>query len=278
MLAEKFLSGRTAYITGGLSGMGLQIAKGLASSGANVAAGSYLSEISTIQNDGAYYPGQDDLNRVFDELKSHGHGVYAGHVNVRDVDAVAAFTEAAEKAVGPADILVNAAGTIVEHGVEGHPEELWLKSIDTNLNGAFRMIRACLPGMKERRWGRIITISSMAGTTGAADSPAYCASKAGLLGLTRAVALEGAPHGVSATTISPTWVETEMMRRNAVQVAETEGKGRSGEDVMAEVAETNPQNRIIQPREIAAMAVHLCRDESLGVTMADIHINGGSLW
>jgi 3-hydroxybutyrate dehydrogenase len=140
------------------------------------------------------------------------------------------------------------------------------------------MMRKLLPGMIARRWGRIINIGSTAATVGWKDNPAYCASKSGLLGLTRCVALEGAPHGVTSVMISPTWVETELMRRNVAQVVEREGKGRSLDEAMAEIAAGNPQGRIVQPQEIAALAAFLCREEARGITMENIQITGGALW
>jgi NAD(P)-dependent dehydrogenase (short-subunit alcohol dehydrogenase family) len=155
---------------------------------------------------------------------------------------------------------------------------LWDKIIDTNLTGAFRMTRELLPGMIARKWGRIINIGSTAASVGWKDNPAYCASKSGLLGLTRCVALEGAPHGVSCVMISPTWVETELMRRNVEQVIAREGKGRTLEDAMADIAAQNPQQRIVQPLEIASLAVYLCRDEAKGITAENIQITGGALW
>ncbi|RVH80138.1 SDR family oxidoreductase, partial [Sinorhizobium meliloti] len=188
------------------------------------------------------------------------------------------FVTAAEAACGPADILVNAAGTTAEQPVSGHSDELWLKIIDTNLNGAFRMTRRLLPGMIGRKWGRIINIGSTAATVGWKDNPAYCASKSGLLGLTRCVALEGAPHGVTCVMISPTWVETELMRRNVQQVVEREGRGRTMEEAMSDIAAQNPQKRIIQPDEIAALAAFLCGEGARGITMENIQITGGALW
>ena len=92
------------------------------------------------------------------------------------------------------------------------------------------------------------------------------------------MALEGAPHGVTCVVISPTWVETELMRRNVEQLVAREGKGRSLDQAMAEIAAQNPQQRIIQPEEVAALAAFLCRDEARGITMENIQITGGSLW
>src|SRR4029078_112681 len=100
----------------------------------------------------------------------------------------------------------------------------------------------------------------------------------GLLGLTRCVALEGAPHGVTCVMISPTWVETELMRRNVAQVVAREGKGRAAEDVIDEFRRGNPQGRMMQPEEIAALAVFLCSDLAKGITMENIQITGGALW
>ena len=129
-----------------------------------------------------------------------------------------------------------------------------------------------------RKWGRIVNIGSTAATVGWKDNPAYCASKAGLLGLTRCVALEGAPHGVTCVMISPTWVETELMRRNVAQVVEREGRGRSAEELMDEFRKANPQGRMMQPEEIAALAVFLCSDLARGITMENIQVTGGALW
>ncbi|WP_432349730.1 SDR family NAD(P)-dependent oxidoreductase (plasmid) [Shinella yambaruensis] len=272
------LAGRSAVITGGLTGQGLAIAEALAGAGANVAVGSFVREAAGRQGDAAAYPDPEEILAVRERLERFGTKVHAGHLDVRDAAGIAGFAAAAEAACGPADILVNAAGTTAEQPVSGHSDELWLKIIDTNLNGAFRMIRTYLPGMIARGWGRVINIGSTAATVGWKDNPAYCASKAGLLGLTRCVALEGAPHGVTAVMISPTWVETELMRRNVQQVIDREGGGRTLEDAMADIARQNPQNRIIQPSEIAALAVFLSGEGARGITMENIQISGGALW
>ncbi len=138
------------------------------------------------------------------------------------------------------------------------------------------MIRACLPKMIERRWGRIINIGSTAATTATADHAAYCASKSGLLGLNRAVALEGAPHGVSSVVISPTWVQTEMFDNSmAIQAGNA---GHSVEQEIAGLIAAQPQKRLVQPQELGALAAVLCRDEALGITMEDIQLNAGALW
>ena len=138
------------------------------------------------------------------------------------------------------------------------------------------MIRSCISGMKARKWGRIVNIASTAARVGEATHPAYCASKAGLVGLTRAVAQEGAPHGVTCVSISPGWVETEMMRESAQTMAKQSGN--DAEVIMAEMAASNPQNRLIQPEEIAGIVSYCCSDVARGLTMEDIQVNAGALW
>jgi 3-hydroxybutyrate dehydrogenase len=271
------LSGRSAVVTGGLTGQGLAIAHALVAEGAAVAVGSFLGAAGR-RDDAAAYPGTEEAAAIRAALGAHGGRVHAGHLDVREMAAIDAFLSAAASVCGPADILVNAAGTTAEQPVCGHSDELWGKILDTNLTGAFRMIRRLLPGMIDRGWGRVINIGSTAATVGWKDNPAYCASKSGLLGLTRCVALEGAPHGVTCVMISPTWVETELMRRNVEQVVAREGGGRTLDEAMAEIARQNPQGRIIQPGEIAALAAFLCRDEAKGITMENIQITGGALW
>ena len=271
------LRGRCALVTGGLTGQGYAIARALVAEGAHVAVGSYVGSGARL-GDAAAYPEEAEVARVRRSLETEAARVHAGHLDVRDDDSIAGFIAAAEARCGTIDILVNAAGTTAEQPVAGHSDALWHKIIDTNLTGSFRMIRAVLPGMMARGWGRIINIGSTAASVGWKDNPAYCASKAGLLGLTRCVALEGAPRGVSCVMISPTWVETELMRRNVAQLVAREGKGRTPEDAMADIAAANPQQRIIQPSEVAALAAYLCRDDARGITAENIQITGGALW
>lgn len=272
------LAGRGAIVTGGFSGMGFAIATALAEAGANVAVGSFLGSGPRSSDDAATYPDRSETGRVLAALSREGIKIHAAHLDVRDTESVERFAAEARDAVGAIDILVNAAGTTAEQPVCGHPDALWEKILDTNLTGAFRMTRAVLPGMIGRNWGRIVNIGSTAASVGWKDNPAYCASKAGLLGLTRCVALEGAPHGVTCTMISPTWVETDLMRRNVAQLVAREGRGRTAQEAMDELRGANPQGRMMQPEEIAALAVFLCGDAARGITMENIQVTGGALW
>ena len=186
----------------------------------------------------------------------------------------------AEAATGPTDILVNAAGTTAEQPVCGHSDELWAKIVDTNLTGAFRMTRAVLPGMIGRRWGRIVNIGSTAASVGWKDNPAYCASKAGLLGLTRCVALEGAAARRHLRHDQP---DLGGDRTDAAQYRASRGARRHGaaapEEAMAEISAVKTRkSACMQPDEIAALAVFLCGDAARGITMENIQVTGGALW
>lgn len=271
------LNGRVAVVTGGLTGQGFAIASALAAAGAAVAAGSYVGEQGR-SGDAAAYPEAAAVAEAEARLAGTGARIVAGHLDVRSPESIARFLEQAQSSLGPVDILVNAAGTTAEQPVCGHSDALWEKIIDTNLTGAFRMIRAVLPGMMERGFGRIINIGSTAASVGWRDNPAYCSSKAGLLGLTRCVALEGAPAAVTCSMISPTWVETELMHRNVRQLAERDPTGRSVERIWQDIVDQNPQKRIIQPDEIAALAAFLCSDGARGITGENIQVTGGALW
>ncbi|MEE9251593.1 MAG: SDR family oxidoreductase [Alphaproteobacteria bacterium] len=278
-MTDTFLEGRAALVTGGASGMGRAMALAFASAGADVAIGSLLADRAESKAEGeiAHLPGEQELEAAAREIESHGGKALAMELDVTSMESVEAFHGAAVEKFGKVDILANAAGVTAEHAISGHDDALWNKVIDVNLNGAYRTIKLCLPGMIERKWGRIINIASTAASVGAPSSGAYCASKAGVVGLTRCVALEGAAHGVTCNAISPTWVETRFGKEWMTDIAETQ-EGRSGEDYIAEARARNPQGRLIQPQEIGALALFLCRDDALGITMQDLTVSAGSLW
>ena len=262
------LSQKTALVTGGLSGMGLAIACGLANAGASVAVG---SRSVTGLDDPAY---SDEITAI----RAAGQPVFAAPLDVTDQSSIDAFMTEAQSKLGDIDLLINAAGRTTEQPVCGHSDASWDAILDTNLTGAFRMTRAVLPLMIENGFGRIINIGSTAASVGWADNPAYCASKAGLLGLTRCVALEGAEYGVTCVMVSPTWVETDLMRRDVEEIVERENMGRTAEQAMADIAADNPQKRIIQTDEIADLVTFLCSNAAKGLTMENIQVTGGALW
>jgi len=278
-MSDRYLEGRVALVTGVASGMGRAMALEFAKAGANVAIGSLLSNRKETKADGELVnmPGTDEMDRTKGELEAFGVKAIAVELDVTSTESCENFFNETVKAFGKVDILANAAGITAEHGVVDHPEGLWLKVMDVNANGPFRMSKLCLPGMIERKWGRVINISSTAGNVGAPMSPAYCASKAAVIGLSKAMALEGAEHGVTVNAICPGWVETTFGREWITDIAEKQ-MHMKGEELIAQEASNNPQKRLIQPKEIGALAAYLCREEAYGINGQDITVSGGSLW
>ena len=255
------LSGSAAIVTGGLEGIGLAIVEELSRQGASVVVGSRRGQQS--------------------ELKEEVMAKASGPCQVLPLDvaqqvSVDAFITHAREFQGPADILVNNAGVSVHQTVEGHSDDDWNRVIDINLSGPFRMMRACLPEMKAGKFGRIVNIASTAARVAVPTHAAYCASKTGLVGLTRAVALEGAPYGVTCVCVSPTWVETSMLRASAETMAKTNATSYAEE--IDKMKQSNPQNRLTQPGEIAAVVAFCCSKSAPALTMEDIQVNAGALW
>jgi len=279
MMSERYLNGRVAMVTGGASGMGRAMAIAFASLGADVAIGSLLATTQAESANSAvvHLPSEDTLRSTQKEIETLGVRVLAGDLDVCSMDSVTRFCDKTIGAFGKIDVLANAAGITVEHTVCGHPDDLWMKVMDVNANGIYRTIKLVLPGMIQRRWGRIINIASTAASVGAPTSGAYCASKAAVVGLTRCVALEGAEYGVTCNAISPGWVETDFGRKWMTHIAEIQ-ENRSGNAYIRQAKAENPQKRMIQPEEIASVAAFLCREESFGITGQDITISAGSIW
>ncbi|MFL5259707.1 MAG: SDR family oxidoreductase, partial [Hyphomicrobiales bacterium] len=157
-------------------------------------------------------------------------------------------------------------------------DEIWHRMIDINLTGAFRTIRLCFPAMAERRFGRIINFASTAANVGYVRHSAYCASKAGLLGLTRCVALEGAEHGITCNAINPGWVATDSNYGGCEQEIAIAGLDISVGEYRSRIAAGLPQKRFLDPDEVAALALFLCRDEAAGINAEDVTMAMGSLW
>ena len=260
MNEAKFLSGYTAIVTGGSTGIGRAIAQALINTDANVVV---CSRNATTR------PLGDALAQQRDRLMTVD-------VDVTSASSVQELCMTTRKKFGRIDILVNSAGIMPDHLITDHPDDLWHETLAINLTGVYQTIKACLPDMIEQRWGRIINIASTAATVSAPGFGAYSASKAGVVGLTRAAALEGAPHGVTCNAISPGWVETEMALAAIKRYATVEE--RDFDEYLAEIKTGNPQQRMVQPDEIASLVLYLCRDDALGMTMQDLVYSAASLW
>ena len=186
-----------------------------------------------------------------------------------------AFNQVSEIFGRRPDILVNNAGIAESAPLLKTTDELWQRHLAGNLSGTFYFMRAALPAMVERGWGRIINIASIAGKTGAPYIAAYSASKHGVLGLTRCAALEVASKGVTVNAICPGYVDTEMTTRALENIEAKTGQPAS--DALEAIKRMSPQNRLITPEEVAALALLLASEEGRGINGQAINVDGGSV-
>lgn len=276
-MERRELEGRVALVTGGGTGQGRAIALALAARGADIAFGSFVAgngEMAAWEE--TTYPTAEQMDEVVSAIEQHGVGALGQHLDLRSNESCRNMIEGTHDRFGRIDILANVAGICVQVPLPGHADDAWEKVIDVNLTGTWRMIRQCLGPMMDRGWGRILIISSTAANVGAENYSAYCASKAGLLGLMRCAAIEGAPHGVTCNAINPGFVDTGMVEKNFRILARI--KGTEIEEARAEAAASSPMNRMIQPDEIASLAAFLSTDAASGITMEDITVSAGALW
>jgi NAD(P)-dependent dehydrogenase (short-subunit alcohol dehydrogenase family) len=245
------LAGRHALVTGGSRGIGRAVAAQLVAEGALV---------TITGRDGPA------LRRAADELKCT-----QASADVRDATAM----ERAFAAAGPVDILVNNAGIAMARPFPRLTPGDWSDVLAVNLSGAYLACRLALPGMEERGWGRIVNVASTAGLRPYVYSAAYCAAKHGLIGLTRALALEYARKGVTVNAVCPGFTDTDMAGQ-AIETIEAT-TGRDATEARAALERFNPQNRLTDPDEVAAAVVFLCRPESHGITGQSLIIAGGEV-
>ena len=279
-MSDDYLRGRSAWVTGGASGIGRAIALASAHAGADVAIGSLIESASVelASNQKVYLVGEEEMEQTRTEVEECSVRAIALPLDVCSETSVQESYHTIVETFGKIDILVNAAGTMGVHLMIDHPDDLWHRTIDINLNGPYRTIKACFPGMVERKWGRIINVASTAATLGKDDHSAYSASKSGLLGLTRCVALEGGAFGVSCNAVSPGWVATPMGSIRVQEKIEEEGVDMTVEEYRAGIARGYPQKRLVTPEEIAATTVFLCREEAFGITAENITVAAGGVW
>ena len=251
------LAGRHALVTGAGRGIGAAIAARLVAEGARV---TVLSRT------------QAEIDAVATRLGSAAQALTADVTQAEDTRR--AFEQAAAS-FGPIDILVNNAGQARSGLLHKAPEELWHQMLSVNLTGVYHGIRAALPGMLERGFGRIANIASTSGLRGYPYVAAYCAAKHGVIGLTRALALEVAQRGVTVNAVCPGFTETALIENAIANIRKV--TGRSAEAAREALTRTNPQGRLIEPAEVAHAVAWLCLPGSESVTGQSIAVAGGEV-
>jgi len=239
---------RIAFVTGGMGGIGSAICRRLGANGTRIVAGCL--------------PGYERKEEWLDKLRGEGYQVYAAEGNVEDYESCADMMYRVRSTVGPIDILVNGAGITRDGVFKRMSPNDWYAVINTNLNSVFNVTRQVIEGMMERGWGRIVNISSVNALKGQFGQTNYSAAKAGMHGFTKALAQEVVKKGVTVNTISPGYVDTDMVR--AIKP-----------EVLQSIVSSIPIGRLARPEEIAGLVGYLASEDAGYITGANISINGG---
>lgn len=243
----KLLEGRKALVTGASRGIGRAVAAQLAEEGADVALIATKAEL---------------LEAVAEELRGLGRKVVTLPVDLRDGDAVAKAVERAKDELGGLDIVVNNAGITADQLLMRQKEEDWVRVLDVNLTGAFRVSKAACRHLLKSKHGRLINITSVVGLTGNAGQASYAASKAGLVGFTKSLAQELASRGVTVNAIAPGFIDTDM---TAALTPEQQ----------AAIVQKIPMGRMASPLDVAYAAVFLASDRAAYITGEVLRVDGG---
>jgi 3-hydroxybutyrate dehydrogenase len=255
------LKGKTALVTGSTSGIGLATARALAADGANIV-------INGFGDKAAIEKERTGLEKDF------GIKAIYSPADMTKPAEIAAMIATAEKEFGTLDVLVNNAGIQHVASIEDFPAERWDAIIAINLSSAFHAVHAAIPGMKKRKWGRIINIASAHGLVASAQKVAYVAAKHGIVGLTKVVAIEAANDGVTCNAICPGWVLTPLVQKQIDARAQASGQS-NREAEIALLSEKQPMHQFTKPESIGALAVFLCGDGAATITGSAYSIDGG---
>jgi len=240
---------RIALVTGGMGGLGEAICVKLAGLGDMV--------VTT------YSPGNTKVKEWLNTMNNMGYGFRAFPCDVTDFESARACIEEVTREVGPVDVLVNNAGITRDMTFKKMTKADWDAVIHTNLDSVFNMTKQVMDGMMERKWGRIINVSSVNGQKGAFGQTNYSAAKAGMHGFTKALALEVAKRGVTVNTISPGYIGTRMVTAIPQEILDSK--------ILPQI----PVSRLGKPEEIAGLVAYLASEEAAFLTGANISINGG---
>jgi 3-hydroxybutyrate dehydrogenase len=260
-LSKRPLAGRTALVTGSTSGIGLGVAEAFAAQGANVVLNGF-GDPKAIERTRAQLAAEHEIDAIYSDA------------DLSDPSAIAGMMAFARDVLGPVDILVNNAGIQHVAPIGEFPAQKWDQIIAINLSSAFHTIRAVLPEMVQRRFGRIINVASAHGLVASPFKSAYVAAKHGIVGLTKTVALEAAESGITCNAICPGYVYTPLVEK---QIAEQARAHKIPEDkVVSDILlKSQPNKRFATVEEIGALAVFLSGDGGASITGAALAVDGG---
>ncbi|MET0427298.1 MAG: 3-hydroxybutyrate dehydrogenase [Microvirga sp.] len=255
------LKSKSAVVTGSTSGIGLAIARAMAKEGANVVINGF-GDASAIEQERSGIESEFGVKAIYSS---------ADMTKPADIEGM---VRQAEEAFGSVDVLVNNAGIQFVAPIENFPTEKWDQIIAINLSSAFHAMHAAIPGMKARKWGRIISTASAHSLVASPFKSAYVAAKHGIAGLTKTAALELATSGVTVNCISPGYVWTPLVEK---QIPDTmKARGMTKEQVMNDVLlEAQPTKQFVTVDQVAALAVFLCSDAASQITGANLSMDGG---
>jgi 3-hydroxybutyrate dehydrogenase len=255
------LKGKSALVTGSTSGIGLAIARAMAAQGANVTINGF-GDAAAIEKERSGIEKEFGVKAVYSPA------------DMTKPAEIADMIKTAEKTFGSLDVLVNNAGIQFVSPIEDFPIDKWDQILAINLSAAFHAIRAAVPGMKARKWGRIISTASAHSLVASPFKSAYVTAKHGIAGLTKTVALELATFGVTCNCISPGYVWTPLVEKQIPDTAKA--RGITEEQVKRDVIlAAQPTKEFVTVEEVASLAVYLCSDMAKSITGANLSIDGG---